>query len=143
MMLPSGSENRDRRRFPRRRVRGAMSVELRVGVSSDKPAVLLTRGNVADISCGGLKCNIGLDVPVGTRVDVRFPRIPKGVSLEPHYLDGQVVRTESLGGAPDRVAIAFAHPLDNLEMGAMEGAHDGVGVSGSNHFLATIATSFA
>jgi hypothetical protein len=92
-------------------------VELRVEVSGDKPAMLLTRGMVADISRGGLRCDIDLDVPVGTRVDVRFPCN----ALAPEPLDGRVVRTVSVGGVPEEVAIAFARPLEELDADLLQG----------------------
>ena len=109
------TDSSDRRRHPRRRLRGSLSVELRVQVSGDTPAILLTRGIVADISRGGLKCDIDLAVPVGTNVDVCFPD-PHGTSLTPELMDGRVIRTESLGGVPDHVAIAFTRPLEELDI---------------------------
>jgi len=108
----------DRRRYPRRQVRGSMSVELRVQVGSDKPAILLTRGMVADISCGGVKCEINLAVPVGTRVKVRFTDLPEAV-VAPEMSDGHVVRTESPGGVPDHVAIAFTRPLERIAVDSL------------------------
>jgi hypothetical protein len=108
----------DRRRYPRRQVRGSMSVELRVQVGGDKPAILLTRGVVADISCGGLKCEIDLAVPVGTVVKVCFTDLPEAV-VAPELSDGHVVRTESLGGVPDNVAIAFTQPLERIDVDSL------------------------
>jgi hypothetical protein len=108
----------DRRRYPRRRVRGSMSVELRVRIGGDKPAILLTRGVVADISCGGLKCEIDLAVPVGTVVRVCFTDLPEAV-VAPELSDGHVVRTESLGGVPDHVAIAFTRPLERIDVDSL------------------------
>ncbi|MCH7826125.1 MAG: PilZ domain-containing protein [Acidobacteria bacterium] len=113
--MTQGHSSNDRRRYPRHQLRNGLSVELRVEVSGDKPAILLTRGKVADISCGGLKCYINLNVPVGTRVDVCFQEASNTV-LAPQLMDGRVVRTESLGGVPDQVAIAFAHPLECLDL---------------------------
>ncbi len=75
--------------------------------------MLLTRGMVADISCGGLRCDINLNVPVGTRVDVCFQEGSDTI-LAPDLTDGRVVRTDSLGGVPDQVAIAFSRPLECL-----------------------------
>lgn len=118
--VPDKSGDAERRRFPRAAIRGGLAVDLRLTMSSSKPVVLLTRGNVADISCGGLKCELRLDVPVGTPVDVRFPQLPAGVSLAPSFRQGRVVRTESPGGLPDRVAIAFTQPLDSLEVSQPE-----------------------
>ena len=112
--MPSHSSN-DRRRYPRHQLRSGLSVELRVEVSGDKPAILLTRGLVTDLSRGGLKCDINLNVPVGTRIDVCFQETA-GAALAPDLMDGRVVRTESLGGVPDQVAIAFARPLECLEL---------------------------
>ena len=105
----------DRRRFPRQQLCTGLSVELRVEVSGDEPAMLLTRGMVADISCGGLRCDINLNVPVGTRVDVCFQEASDTI-LTPDLMDGLVVRTDSLGGVPDQVAIAFSHPLECLPL---------------------------
>ena len=113
--MTQGHSSNDRRRYPRHRLRSGLSVELRVEVSGDKPAILLTRGMVTDLSCGGLKCDINLNVPVGTCVDVRF-REAIGAALAPDLMDGRVVRTESLGGVPDQVAIAFARPLESVEL---------------------------
>jgi hypothetical protein len=95
-----------------------MSVELRVQVGSDKPAILLTRGMVADISCGGVKCEIDLAVPVGTRVKVRFTDLPEAV-VAPELSDGHVVRTESPGGVPDHVVIAFTRPLERIDVDSL------------------------
>ena len=117
-MSPSPS-SKERRHHPRHRLRNGLSVELRVEVSGDKPAVLLTRGMIADISCGGLKCDINLNVPVGTRVDVCFQET-SGTALTPDLMDGRVVRTESLGGVPDQVAIAFTFPLECLELDQLQ-----------------------
>ena len=119
-----------------------MSVELRVEVSGDKPAVLLTRGSIADISCGGLKCDMGLDVPVGTQVAIRFPELPEGTSLQPDLMDGQIVRSESLGGVPDRVAIAFTKPLDCLELGAIAQTKQGARVAHATDPFSRFATSY-
>ncbi len=113
--MTHGQSSKDRRRYPRHRGRNGLSVELRVEVSGDEPAILLTRGRVADISCGGLKCDINVNVPVGTRVDVCLQET-SGTVLAPNLKDGRVVRTESLGGVPDQVAIAFARPLEWLEL---------------------------
>ncbi len=110
-----GHSSNDRRRYTRHQLSNALSVELRVEVSGDKPAILLTRGMVTDISCGGLKCDINLNVPVGTRVDVRLQGV-SGTPLPPDLMVGQVVRTDSLGGVPDQVAIVFARPLEALEL---------------------------
>jgi hypothetical protein len=95
-----------------------MSVELRVQVGSDKPAILLTRGMVADISCGGVKCEINLAVPVGTPVKVHFTDLPEAV-VAPELSDGHVVRTECLGGVPDNVAIAFTQPLERIDVDSL------------------------
>ena len=105
----------DRRRYPRHQLCNGLSVELRVQVSGDKPAILLTRGQVADISCGGLRCDINFDVPVGTCVDLCFPET-SDAGLATDLMDGRVVRTESVGGVPDQVAIAFAHPLESFDL---------------------------
>jgi hypothetical protein len=110
----------DRRRYPRHELTGEILVELRVEVSGKAPAMLLTRGQVSDISCGGLRCDIDLDVPVGTRVDVCFPGSP-AKALSPQQLDGRVVRTVSVGGVPEQVAIAFARPLEQLDADALQG----------------------
>ena len=75
----------------------------------------MTHGLVTDISCGGLKYDINLNVPVGTRVDVRLQNV-SGSLLPPDLMVGQVIRTDSLGGVPDQVAIAFACPLESLEI---------------------------
>jgi hypothetical protein len=104
----------DRRRYQRHLLSGEILVELRVEVSGDAPAMLLTRGQVADISYGGLRCDIDFDVPAGTKVDVRFADSPRD-ALSPLALDGRVVRTISVGGVPEQVAIAFAQPLDHLD----------------------------
>ena len=88
-------------------------------MSGDTPALLLTRGMVADISCGGLKCDIDLEVPVGTNVDVCLPT-SQGTTLTPDLMDGRVVRTESLGGVPEHVAIAFAHPLEQFDIDVLD-----------------------
>ena len=101
----------DRRRFQRHEVSTDISVELRVEVSGAKPAMLLTRGMVADISRCGLRCDIDLDVPVGTSVGVHFPC----GTLAPESLDGRVIRTVSVGGVPGQVAIAFARPLEQFD----------------------------
>lgn len=101
----------DRRRFQRHEVSTEISVELRVEVSGAKPAMLLTRGLVSDISRCGFRCDIDLDVPVGTRIGVCFP----GDTLASGFLDGRVVRTVSVGGVPEQVAIAFARPLEKLD----------------------------
>ena len=97
-------------------------MELRVEVSGDKPAILLTRDSVADISCGGVKCDLDLDVPVGTRVDVCFPGMPDAV-LPPELTNGHVVRSESLGGVPDQLVIAFARPLEHLDIERLSTTH--------------------
>jgi hypothetical protein len=109
----------DRRNYPRHELNSDLSVELRVEMSGDSPAMLLTRGLVSDISCGGLRCDIDLDVPVGTRVDIRFTEI-RGDGLAPQSLDGHVVRTVSVGGVPEQVVIAFAQPLDHLDPDALQ-----------------------
>lgn len=101
----------DRRRFQRHQVSTEISAELRVEVSGAQPAMLVTRGMVSDISRCGLRCDIDLDVPVGTSVGVCFP----GSTLAPESLDGRVVRTVSVGGVPAQVAIAFARPLEQLD----------------------------
>lgn len=108
----------DRRKYPRHELNSDLSVELRVEVSGDSPAMLLTRGLVSDISCGGLRCDIDLDVPVGTCVDVRFDEVPMD-ALAPQSLDGHVVRTVSVGGVPEQVVIAFARPLEHLDADAL------------------------
>jgi len=113
------ADSNDRRRHPRRQLRGGLSVELRVQVSGVTPAILLTRGMVADISCGGLKCDIDFEVPVGTNVDVCFPDLP-GATPTPDLLDGRVIRTDSLGGVPEQVAIAFARPLEEFEINIID-----------------------
>ncbi len=113
--MTQGHSSNDRRRYPRHQLRSGLSVELRVEVSGDKPAILLTRGMVTDLSYGGLKCDINLNVPVGTRVDVCFHETA-GAVLAPDLIDGRVVRTESLGGVPDQLAIAFASPLECLDL---------------------------
>ncbi len=97
-------------------------MELRVEVSGDKPAILLTRGSVADISYGGIKCDIDLHVPVGTHVDVCFPGMPDA-TLFPELMNGHVVRSESLGGVPDQLAIAFARPLEHLDVDRLGATH--------------------
>lgn len=104
----------ERRRYPRRSVHRGICVELRVEVSGDIPAILLARGAVADISCGGVRCDIDLDVPVGTCIDVGFPGTPNTM-LPPALMDGRVVRSESLGGVPDQLAIAFVQPLEHTD----------------------------
>ncbi|MFQ5743748.1 MAG: PilZ domain-containing protein [Acidobacteriota bacterium] len=106
----------DRRYYPRQSISGGLAVELRLQVGGDKPAVLLTRGMVKNISSGGVSCAIGLAVPNGTQVNVRFPTIPAGATLSPSSVGGQVVRTESLGGVPERIAIAFNKPLTQLNL---------------------------
>ena len=121
----------ERRRYPRLSVRGGISVELRVEVSGAKPAILLTRGSVADISCGGVKCEIGLDVPVGTRVEVCFAGMPDAV-LAPELMNGRVVRSESLGGVPDQLAIAFARPLEHLDIERLGATHAAAGAATQN-----------
>ena len=101
--------NNDRRRYPRYQLRSGLSVELRVEVSGDKPAILLTRGMVTDLSCGGLKCDINLNVPVGTRVDVRFQETT-GAALAPDLMDPP--RTElDLRGAKTGRQRLFLWPL--------------------------------
>lgn len=101
----------DRRRFQRHRVSTEISVELRVEVSGTKPAMLLTRGMVSDISRCGLRCDINFDLPTGTSVDVCFAN----GTLAPESLRGRVVRTISVGGVPEQVAITFARPLEQLD----------------------------
>jgi len=93
-------------------------VELRVEVSGVEPAVLLTRGVVTDISRGGFRCDIDMDLPDGTAVAVRFPESPSG-ALAPEALDGRVIRTISAGGVAEQVAIAFATPLEQLDADAL------------------------
>ncbi len=93
-----------------------MSVELRVEVSGTTPALLLTRGVVADISQGGVRCDIDFAVPIGTKVDLTFPDIPGG-AMSPQSIDGRVTRTISPGGVPDQVAIAFTRPLERFDAG--------------------------
>jgi len=110
----------DRRRHPRHSLYTDISVELRVEVSGDKPAMLLTRGMVSDISCGGLRCHLDLDVPVGTRVDVCFPDGPDG-AISPASFDGKIVRSVSVGGAPAQIAVVFGQPLEQLDMDALHG----------------------
>ncbi len=105
----------ERRRYPRHALHGALSVELRVEVSGETPALLLTRGMAADISRGGVRCDIGFAVPVGTAVDVSFPDAPVGWQ-DLRRICGRVARTVSPGGVPDQVAIAFAQPLDQLDL---------------------------
>lgn len=105
----------ERRHWPRQTLLGGMAVELRLTVPGAKPAVLLTRGVARDISCGGINCAVDLAVQAGTQVSVRFSALPDGVSVAPTYVSGQVVRAEMLGGAPGRIAIAFAKPLAQLE----------------------------
>ena len=101
----------DRRRCQRHHVSAEISVELRVEVSGAKPAMLLTRGMVSDISRCGLRCDIDCDIPNGTSVDVCFA----DGTLAPESLGGRVVRTISVGGVPEQVAIAFARPLEQLD----------------------------
>jgi hypothetical protein len=43
---------------------------------------------VTDISCGGLKYDINLNVPVGTRVDVRLQNV-SGSLLPPDLMVGR------------------------------------------------------
>lgn len=107
-------EKSDRRRYPRHELSDEIWVELRVAMSGNSPAMLLTRGQLSDISLGGLRCDIDLEVPVGTEVDVCFAESPKGAVVPPS-IDGRVVRTVSVGGVPDQVAIAFAQPLEQLD----------------------------
>lgn len=108
------SAGSDRRRHTRHEIGHEMPVELRVAMSGDEPALLLRRGLVSDISRGGLRCDIELDVPVGTRVDIRFPGLAEK-ALAPQLTDGHVVRTISVGGVAEQVAIAFARPLEQLD----------------------------
>jgi len=108
------TQESDRRRFPRHELNNAIWVELRVAMSGAAPAMLLTRGQISDISHGGLRCDIDLEVPVGTHVDVCFAESPSGAVVPPS-IDGRVVRTVSVGGVPDQVAIAFAEPLEKLD----------------------------
>lgn len=124
---PTGSE--DRRRFPRHSVSSEILVELRVEVTGDEPAMLLTRGQVADISYGGLRCDIDFEVPVGTKVDVRFTDSPRD-ALSPLALDGRVVRTISVGGIPEQIAIAFSQPLDHLDAEMLERRDPGPSLRG-------------
>lgn len=109
----------ERRKYPRHELSSDLSVELRVEVSGERPAMLLTRSLVSDISRGGLRCDIDLEVPVGTRVDVRFTESPID-ALAPQSLDGHIVRTVALGGVPEQVVIAFGRPLDHLDLDALQ-----------------------
>lgn len=120
----------DRRRWPRQTILGALSVELRVAVPGAKPAVLLTRGVARDISCGGVNCAIDLAVPAGTEVNVRFSTLPAGVFVQPTSVAGLVVRTETIGGAPGRIAIAFVEPLSNLDLNGNGICRNGSSVRG-------------
>ncbi|MGD8331341.1 MAG: PilZ domain-containing protein [Acidobacteriota bacterium] len=113
------TQKSDRRRFPRHELNNVIWVELRVAMSGAAPAMLLTRGQIDDISFGGLRCDIDLEVPVGTHVDVCFAEGPKGAVVPPS-IDGRVVRTVSVGGVPDQVCIAFAQPLEKLETGLLD-----------------------
>lgn len=117
----------DRRRHPRKAIRVELPVEMRFEVPGDRnPGMLLTRGNATDISHGGVRCEINLNVPVGTRVDVRFTALPRGSNVLPRFTEGHVVRVESVGGVPDQVAIAFARPLQVLQVeGRAEAVDDG------------------
>ena len=62
--------------------------------------------------------------------------------------DGRVVRTESLGGVPDRVAIAFARPLETIELDRLRPAETVPSTNGrqatswadERHALPTFAT---
>lgn len=105
----------ERRRYPRQTLHGDLSVELRVEVSGSTPALLLTRGTIADISRGGVRCDIDFAVPVGTRVDLSFPDVSAG-GLHLRSIDGHVARTVSPGGVPDQVAIAFTLPLAQIDL---------------------------
>ena len=104
----------DRRRYRRHELHGGISVELRVEVSGDEPALLLTRGVVADISRGGVRCDIDFAVPIGSRVDLSFPDVPHN-AMHPAATDGRVARTISPGGVPGQVAIVFDRPLGHLD----------------------------
>lgn len=106
----------ERRRHQRQKLLTGMRVELRVEVSGVNPAILLTRGEAVDISCGGVACATDLAVPVGTHVDIHFPAVPMWVSMEPRTASGRVVRSELFGGAPGRIVIAFSEPLRRLEV---------------------------
>ena len=109
----------DRRQYPRKAIPGGLTVGLQLEVSGhDNAAVLLTKGMAADISHGGVRCAINVDVPPGTWVEVRFSTVPNGLMLAPLVTRGRVVRTESVGGAPERIAIVFVEPLQLLEMEA-------------------------
>ena len=109
------SSKNERRRYPRHTLHGGLSVELRVEVSGETPALLLTRGTIADISRGGVRCDIDFAVPVGTRVDLSFTDASDGGPLL-RCLEGHVARTVSPGGVPDQVAIAFASPLPETDL---------------------------
>lgn len=117
----------DRRRHPRHALHGSLSVELRVEVSGEKPAVLLARGLVADISRGGVRCDIDFAIPVGTGVDLCFPDAPGG-ALQPLATRGRVVRMVSPGGVADQIAIAFSRPLQQLDAARLR-AHEPVASS--------------
>jgi hypothetical protein len=110
----------NRRQHPRHELLDDVAVELRVELGSDEPAVLLTRSLVADISRGGIRCDIDFSVPAGTRVDVRFPSSPAD-AVSPQSLDGHVVRTIPVGGVPEQIVIAFAHPLESLDTDLLQG----------------------
>lgn len=121
--------NEDRRQYPRHLLSGEILVELRVEVSGDSPAMLLTRGQVSDISYGGLRCDIDFEVPVGTKVGLRFSDSP-AEALKPLSLGGRVVRTISVGGVPEQVAIAFAQPLDFLDADMLQANDPGPSLRG-------------
>ena len=38
-------------------------------------------------------------------------------------MNGHVVRSESLGGVPDQLAIAFARPLEHLDIERLDATH--------------------
>lgn len=120
--VPHPTQKSDRRRFPRHELYNAIWVELRVAMSGAAPAMLLTRGQLSDISYGGLRCDIDLEVPIGTHVDVCFAESPRGAVVPPS-VDARVVRTVSVGGVPDQIAIAFAKPLEKLETGLLDPAY--------------------
>lgn len=109
----------DRRIHPRHEVSEDVFVELRVEAGGEKPAMLLRRGLLSDISLSGLLCDITLDVPTGTQVDVRFPYTAPD-ALEPGALSGRVVRRVSVAGVPAQLAIAFAEPLGRLDAEAIQ-----------------------
>lgn len=109
----------DRRTHPRHEVSEDVFVELRVEASGDEPAMLLRRGLLSDISRGGILCDITLDVPTGTEVDVRFPYTAPE-ALEPGTTSGHVVRRVSVAGVPAQLAIAFAEPLERLDAEAIQ-----------------------